>query len=376
MQTAANNNLVSRDDLSLNPFFEQAPRVSYGGSHQQIALKLIRGLQTKQSLIDFARRLVSFVEYSYELRQMDQVEQISQLLINLPLPKDFRQIGQYHLAVCMKRQGKVDEAQAQFETLASEIRHRYKSRALMSLAALAMDRNDSQAALPLYVEASRVAASKETEDIFLQVGIPRMIAVVKSLEGDHTGALSDLNGIFPIVRAVGKWQPSLLHAHLNSLAVELGEIGRIEEAIRYSELAMASPYAHAYPEWRETRDELVRKSRPASRAFVAGSKLPVEASNVTYLPFAGYASNFNSPQAQKAHSQQARIFRFEEWNKMSKEPTLSKDKLARPQLQQMSISEKQAALLKLIYADNVSEQMLDKLLKAAEEATLGTQVSS
>jgi hypothetical protein len=118
------------------------------------------------------------------------------------------------------------------------------------------------------------------------------------------------------------------------------------------------------------------KSRRASRAFVAGSKLPVEASNVTYLPFAVYASNFNSPQAQKAHSQQARIIRFEEWNKMSKESTISKDKLARPQMQQMTVSEKQAALLKFIYADNVSEEMLDKLLKAAEEATLDIQISS
>ena len=52
-------------------------------------------------------------------------------------------------------------------------------------------------------------------------------------------------------------------------AFELGKLGHLCEALAASRIATASPYASAYPEWTETREELDEKSRSANRSLVA-----------------------------------------------------------------------------------------------------------
>jgi hypothetical protein len=97
------------------------------------------------------------------------------------------------------------------------------------------------------------------------------------------------------------------------------------------------------------------------------------ADNVVHLPF----GNANSQQSFSPRSQQARVINFKEWIKMSKEDDdTPQQKPARPQTQQITLSEKQAKLLRLIYDDNVTEEFLDKLLKAAEEIALSKQANS
>ena len=376
MQTATSNNLIFKDISSFKRHSEHLNQAGYGGLYQQIALSLIKGFQTKQDFIEHAARLVILAEHNHAHRRLDVLEQVSQALMNLPVGGSFKQVGQYYFASCIMRQGKLDEAQARFEALASDATNHYRSLAIMSLAAMAYKKGDNRSALPLYIEAGRAAASKGSADLSTQLVVQRSVAAIKSVEGDHTGALADLTSSFSLARAFGRWQPYLFYQHLNSLAVELGEVGRLEEAKRASEITLASAYAHAYPEWRETRNDLEEKSRRPKRSFVAGVESPVEASNVTYLPFAGHTGNFASPQSPNAPFRQARIIRFEEWNKMSKELNTSQAKFARPQIQQMTVSEKQAALLKLIYADNVSEELLDKLLKTVEDMAVGKQAHS
>ena len=51
-------------------------------------------------------------------------------------------------------------------------------------------------------------------------------------------------------------QPHLYFVYLNSLAVELGEAGRKYEARNIIRHVIASPFAFAYPEWRETGEDL------------------------------------------------------------------------------------------------------------------------
>ncbi len=338
-----------------------------------VLLEFIKGLKTKQDIIELATRLVTLVEHNYLRRRLEVVESISQALINLPLPESFKQVGQYYLTMCIKYQGRLDEAQKQFEALADTIPHRYKSRAIISLAGMASEKGDFKSGLPLYVEASRIAGIEGLYDPAVKVIAQRMIAVIKSIDGDHKGALSDLNNLFPLVRAVSLREPYLFYEHLNSLAVELAETGRLEEARRASETAVRSPYAHAYPQWRETRDEIRMKSQRASRSFVVNVQSPVVADNVVRLP----VGNASSTRSFSPRSQQARVINFEEWTKMSKEDDdTPQQKLARPQTQEMTLSEKQAKLLRLIYDDNVTEEFLDKLLKAAEEIALSKQANS
>ena len=374
MKRDIKNKLAPPDSSSLKRMAELEKQI---GLHQQVLLEFFKSLKTKRDIIESATRLVTLVEHNYLLRRLEVVESISQALINLPLPGSFKQVGQYYLAMCLSRQGMLDEAQTQLEALADDIPHRYKSRAIISLAGLASEKGDFKSGLPLYVEASRVAGTEGLNDPSVKLVAQRMIAVVKSIDGDHKGALADLNSLFPLVRAASRWEPYLYYEHLNSLAVELAEVGRLEEAKRASETVIRSPYAHAYPQWRETRDEIQMKSRHTSRSFVVNVQLPVVADNVVHLPFAGYEGNANSPQSLSPRSRRARVINFEEWTKMSKEDDdTPQQKLARPQTQQMTISEKQAKLLRLIYDDNVTEEFLDKLLKAAEEIALSKQANN
>ena len=94
-------------------------------------------------------------------------------------------------------------------------------------------------------------------------------ALVSNEYCDHKQALADLERLFPMVRALSKYYPAFYYEFLNSLAVELGEVGRINEAEAASAIALASPFASAYPEFAETRDELGEKRTSATPSIVA-----------------------------------------------------------------------------------------------------------
>jgi hypothetical protein len=91
---------------------------------------------------------------------------------------------------------------------------------------------------------------------------------VKSLEGDHEGALRTLETLWPVINAVAKYHPLYFYFYHNELAFELAELGRIEEAKETLSVALASPFAAAYPEWSKTRDELEARRTTATRSIV------------------------------------------------------------------------------------------------------------
>jgi len=100
------------------------------------------------------------------------------------------------------------------------------------------------------------------------------ICVIKSLSGDHKGALSGFRKLEPLVKLVAKHKPFYFYVYCNELAIELGESGRTAEAQALCAIALASPFAKAYPEWSETRDEIAAKSDQATPSVVAVSQAP------------------------------------------------------------------------------------------------------
>jgi hypothetical protein len=77
-------------------------------------------------------------------------------------------------------------------------------------------------------------------------------------------------------------QPYAYYDYLNTLAVELGEVGRLEEARNASRIALATRFASAYPEWRETREEIELRGYRAARSTVAVSQRSFD--NLMRLP--------------------------------------------------------------------------------------------
>jgi hypothetical protein len=123
--------------------------------------------------------------------------------------------------------------------------------------------------------------------------------------------VKELEGLLPFARSMARSSPTAYLDHLNSLAVELCEIGRIQEAGAVSRIVLASPYAFAYPEWRETGADIARrgyKSRSSVPVIQPFSE-PEKIQNVLYMPEPRPASG--SP----IKSGRGRLFSLEKWKK-------------------------------------------------------------
>jgi hypothetical protein len=107
------------------------------------------------------------------------------------------------------------------------------------------------------VKAARAAVDPVA---FVRAGLT--ISEIRSKEGDHSAALDGLRAIRPAVEVLGQREPYYLHLFSNEVAFELLRTGRIEEARRFAQFAISSPYVRAYPEWAETAQEIEQAREP------------------------------------------------------------------------------------------------------------------
>jgi tetratricopeptide (TPR) repeat protein len=378
MQRAATDIVVT--NLSYLKQFPQTPtRPARAAFYLYVAEQLIREVKSQELFCDLGDKLIALAEQAYAFRRGDRIEELSQALYALPLPGPYKSAAGYFRALGLRRRGELGTATSLLERVASEPSHEYTSRAIQSLGAEYQFRGDFESALKLYDEAGRRAAEKITSDPMAQLLVQRNIAVVKSLRGDHRGALADLQRMSPFARAVGSIQPHLYYDYLNSLAVEYGELGRLQEAERASRVALSSPFAGAYPEWLETFDDITSKRQRPSHSAVA-VRLPTasdpavdglgEAHNLVRLP----PSERPAISAGGGHPQgaQARILNFQQWKTTikSSSPTKGEAVVTAEQRIRMTTGEKLIRLMDLISRDETDDETIDKILEAVEEIVL------
>jgi hypothetical protein len=228
------------------------------GFYQQ----LIGGMTSFEEL---GNRLVKIAEQAQAFRQYDKVKEAAQILANIPI-KQYQTIGHYYMGLCEYRKGK--SPKELFEQVAENAPAKYRALAMHSLAAIEACNQDHEAELYWFAESLKAHSSIEAF-----IGI----AVLKAREGDHGHALKDLERFYPLARYA---PPHIYFAYLNSLAVELGEAGRKYEARNIIKHVLASPLAIAYPEWRETAEEL----KEPNRSFAVISSLPLRPHNILSMP--------------------------------------------------------------------------------------------
>ncbi|MFY9608021.1 MAG: hypothetical protein WAU45_05320 [Blastocatellia bacterium] len=234
----------------------------------------MRSVHTKHFFARLGDRLVVMAEHAHAFRQMEVLEEVSHLLVSGLLPRQYEPIGRYYQAVCIQRfgRGDVERAEGLLERVAANAPLRYRARAMISLAANLRHKCDNESALTLYCEAARFASRNNISDAYAALGTHKMVAVINSENENHRGALSLLENLFPLAQMMRWAQPHLYYDYLNSFAVELCEVGRLEEARNASQIVLASPFAPAYPEWHETRAEIELRGRRASRSTVGFSQ--------------------------------------------------------------------------------------------------------
>ena len=320
MQTAAESNLVFTFLSSIDGMTGIPPVAAEFGLNQQITQALIRSMHQRQSLHLFAERLIAVADQAYPLRQMEAVEQASDLLFGLPLPRVYKSIACYYKAISLKQRGQIGEARIMFERVAEESPSRYKARAILALGTLASSCGDFQSGRLLFIEGGRAIMHAKEFDPLAAFYTQSGLTILKSIDGDHKGALADWEGMFPLVRAIGTAYPVLYYNYLNNLAVELLQVGRITEAKNASNIVLASFFADVYPECRETSIDIALRGRRASRSIVSFAQSNLNAPNVLRLPLAEHVNSDTSVEPAPDHQQPARVFDMQTWKKkMGKE---------------------------------------------------------
>jgi hypothetical protein len=244
------------------------------------------------------QKLIKEIEVAQAFRQISRVDEIGSVLSGLPI-KEHQLIGQYYQGMCIQHIG--ENAKDVFEMVADQSLT-YKTRALMSLAGIEGRKGKYDEELRYIAE-----AYKTTNNPTLIVELSRGTAMVRANEGDHKQAVKEFERTFPLIKSI---KPVSYYQYLNSFAVELAEVGRLEEASNICDVLLASPYAFAYPEWRETAEE-IRLKLYRSRSVVSVSQVIPQ--NVVSLPERSVVS--------EPVKQPGKLLHYTDWiKKMVKEP--------------------------------------------------------
>jgi hypothetical protein len=312
--------------------------------------------------------LMVAAEHAYELRQVEILEQIKRTMLSLPLPGAYKSVAGYYEAVAGQDLGRGDlgRAQAILERVVDEGPLAYRARGLMSLGAIARYRADEASALALYAEAGRVARRGPFFDSCGMLRSSRMIAVITAKEGDHRRAVEMLEGLFPLATALRSSHPRAYFDYLNSLAVELMEANRLEEAHCVSSMVLASPFAPAYPEWRETYDDIaIRRYRtPRSSIYLnLGVSRP---DNLVRLRAWRPSHGSRTTEPAASDLAQARILDYASCrDKMRRKEASSADD-ARGTVEEMSERQLMVKIMELAATDGLEEEDLRRMVHALE----------
>jgi tetratricopeptide (TPR) repeat protein len=376
MQGAANNRFIITGPSFLKGFSEPQARTGHAALYKQLGVQLVSGVYSDRLFIDLGDKLLALAEQAYGFRQGERLEELSQALLALPLPDEYKSAARYFHALGLRRRGQREAGNLVLEEVATEPTHRYTARAVQSLGAVFHALGDYESALKLSLEAGRRAAGKGRVDPATALLAQENIATIKGLKGDHRRALADLERLSPLVRAVCVIHPHIYYDHLNSLAVELGELGRLEEAARTSRITLSSPFAVAYPEWHQTFDEIASKRKRASHSAVAVRQPlatphrveePVcESHNLLHLPLAERPTREALVDRQQQGTR-ARVLNFQEWKTAMKASSrATPEGVTAEQRSRMTTGEKLIRLMDLISQDETDDETIDRILEAVE----------
>lgn len=273
MQTAASTNRFLTGCSSKAGFADSEIIVSRSRLLQHIvANHLAQTVHSQQTFAQLTNELIRFAEHALAMRDLHALEDVSRILMNLPV-EAAQQVGLYYHAYAINR-SKRDEAKCLLEIVANTGPIAYRARAIQTLGGIHHLSGELDEALRFQLEALRAASDKDAHDLQTTLLAYWEISIIKSLDGDHEGALSDLKSLSPLVNLLTKQKPFYFYSYCNALSVELGELGRIEEAEAACKIALSSPFASAYPEWAETRQELEGKRTSDTPSIVPINRMP------------------------------------------------------------------------------------------------------
>ena len=364
--------------------FERAQSPVKPAMSAELALRVIGKVHTKDQLIQVGNQLIELAEHAYGCRQLDRLAEISQTLLGLPLPRSYKSAARYFRGLELIRRGDLVPAKSLLENTASEPRHSYSARAILSLGVVFHKLGDLESALKLYLDANHCATDKGNVDLITGVMVTRNLAVFKSMHGDHHGALEDLERMAACAEAMAKTHPYIYYDYQNSYAVEYGELGLFEEAERAARIAVSSRFAIAYPEWLQTFNELKARTPSPTRSSIP-VRLPsdhnpdkptcTEQQILFKLPVIERSEEDTASERHQGN-RQARILSFQQWKDSIRATNVSPAKvITQEQRRGLSTAEKLIRIMDLISNDETDDETIDCILEAVEEIVLKRRTS-
>ncbi|MEK6302830.1 MAG: hypothetical protein AABO41_19135 [Acidobacteriota bacterium] len=374
MQRVGRNHLTFIDSSSFKLLADQPKRISLGELYQKTLLQLLASFEAKKNVSSLTDQVVSLAERAYAAQHYEFLGLAGKALLGMAATPKNQNLGLYYYALHLNKGGRGDLQRATplFEQVASEASLPFRAKAMLGLGRNAYLGPHPETARWYYREAARLLSMGDTFDPVTTIVTGKCIAVLKSWEGDHRGALVDLESLRPIARLAGLSQPAPYYEYLNSLAVEWAEAGRLAEARHISEITNASPYVSIYSDWRETLDEIRLKALRPSRSVMPVPHIPSEVRDSPTQIVSWRAGPVREDDSgPRRWTSSARIINLQDWKKKldKKSNGNTQKKPSLEQIRAMTLEEKQATITRCVYSDEVTEEMLDSILKV----TLGSE---
>jgi hypothetical protein len=211
--------------------------------------------------------LIDLGEMAHALRDRDTLRLVGEAIRSLPLGALSDSIGDYYIGLSLCRKGRdgYPTANKILSAVAEKGPKLFQAKSLVALGSNLTISGDHNGGQSLHGEACKIAegCGRGALRPLFWAAINR--SHIKTIDGDHRGAIEGLSRLAPLANIVGVEQPPLLYIFKNNLAIELAETGAMEEAVFLADELRASPFARLYPEWLRTSDDIAWKARRPSR---------------------------------------------------------------------------------------------------------------
>ena len=215
--------------------------------------------------------LAEIAAQAHALRDIEAVDVASRIMLALPVSPERMNVARYYQAFYLNRKGEFETARETADQLLDEgLTSRLRSRILLIKASTYSFAGEIEKSLPFYLEAGQIARNCDPSALVTSL---RMGAVIKGIHGDHDEAAADLESLVADAWRMAKQDPEGYAATLNSYAVELGQMGHVEQALNVA--SRTAPLAFIHPEFNVTIAEL-RSKLPTRKHSVVVIHRPAE----------------------------------------------------------------------------------------------------
>ena len=229
-----------------------------------LMLTSIESSYTEQ--LEFTTTLLRIAEQAVMARRDGVLSLVLDRLRSLQLPEDVSCLVDYYEGMRVKLLGHSAEALQLFDQVSNCRSPFARGRAMTSAGITLAGQGDWSEALRMLQEATKAG---RPGDLIIKSAAQIGLSHYLSLDGSHIHSARLLQDLLPVMRSLAPLYPIWYCDYLNNLAYEWASIGRREDALRAITIAIRSPFSAAYPEWKETLEEIVdpkseEKRSPAS----------------------------------------------------------------------------------------------------------------